>query len=167
MLTQDQLLKHLPPKTPPAEESKEQINDQGTESAENTWTITSEDLNPAVVAPDSRMIAKAAYENLVNKMQASPEPIYLVVEPPRSAGGKMEDKNTYLSELPHSNCSLVLIAEGNSGWVFPNPKVAFNTAAVKDVFGTLTEVEYEANKLGIEPKHAERVDNGRWILVVN
>jgi hypothetical protein len=167
-LTEDQLLKHLPPKTPPAEDSKGPSNTQENESSEKPPTITTEQPNPPVAAPDSRMIAKAAYENIVNKMPVSPEPVYLVVEPPRSAGGKMEDKNTYLSELPHSNCSLVLISDGsNSGWVFPNPKVAFNTAAVKDVFGTLAEVEYEANKLGVEPMRAERVDNGRWMLVVN
>lgn len=166
-LTEDKLLKHLP-KTTQGEESTGQSDAPGSQSGESIVTITTEDLIPAVPVPDSRMSAKSAYEKLVNKISVSPEPVYLVVEPPGSEGGKMEDRNTYLSELPHSNCSLVLIADGsNSGWIFPNPKVAFNTAAVKDVFRDLTEVEYETNKLGIKPMRASKVDEGRWMLVVD
>lgn len=172
--TQQRFLKHLES----LDETKHQPGDvggqqepkvKGVETVAGAPPMTSErPLSPPPVVSDSRVNAKAAYENLVNKISLSPEPVYLVVEPPRSAGGKMEDRNTYLLELPHSNGSLVLIADGsNSGWIFPNPKIAFNTAAVKDVFKDLTEVEYETNKLGIEPMRAAKVAEGRWMLVVD
>jgi len=112
---------------------------------------------------DPQSIAQEAYQNLLNKIPVDQEPVYLDVEGPRSAAGKLEDKTVYLTQVSHSNAALVLFTENNiSGWLFPNPKLAFSTAAVKEVFLDLTETEYQARKFELKPKPAVRVDDCRW-----
>src|SRR6185295_7206925 len=56
---------------------------------------------------DPQRIAQEAYQNLLNKNPVDPEPVYLDVEPPRSAAGKLEDKTVYLTQVNHSNAALV------------------------------------------------------------
>lgn len=113
---------------------------------------------------DFKCRAQQGHHNLINKIPDDLEPVYLDVEGPRSMAGKLEDKTVYLKQVNHSNAALVLFTENNAGWLFPNPKLAFSRAAVKDVFLDLTEEEYKARKAELEPMPAVRVDDGRWKL---
>ncbi len=118
------------------------------------------------VSQDPETIALTAYRNLINKMPLTCEPIYLDVEVPRSAAGKFEDSNVYLSQVGSSRGALVLFRDGgNAGWVFPNPKVAFRLVAIKDVFPDLTELDYELNKENVGPKPVKKLEEGRWLVV--
>jgi len=129
----------------------------------------SQSIVPQVeVVRDPQSMAQKAYQNLLNKIPVDREPVYLDVEGPRLAAGKLEDKTVYLTQVNHSNAALVLFTANNSaGWLFPNPKLAFSTAAIKDVFLELTETEYQARKFELEPRPAVRVDDCRWKVATN
>jgi len=118
------------------------------------------------VSRDPETIALTAYRNLINKIPLTCEPLYLDVEVPRSAAGKFEDSNVYLSQVSSSRGALVLFGDGaNAGWVFPNPKVALRMAAINDVFPNLTELDYELSKENIGPKPVKKLEEGRWLVI--
>jgi hypothetical protein len=152
--------------------NNQQQNDKSTSKGDSTTLerdpVSARDDAESIVPQvelgrDPQRIAQEAYQNLLNKNPVDPEPVYLDVEPPRSAAGKLEDKTVYLTQVSHSNAALVLFTANNSaGWLFPNPKLVFSTAAVGAVFLDLTETEYQAKKYELEPRQAVRVDDARW-----
>jgi hypothetical protein len=107
--------------------------------------------------------AQSSYRRLLNKTLES-TPVYLDVEGARSAGGKLEDGAVYLTQVSTTQSPLVLFSDddGNAGWVFPNPKVAFRQAALKDVFPNLSEADYEGAKETLQPMTVRRLHDGRW-----
>jgi hypothetical protein len=108
---------------------------------------------------------RSAYWNLLNREPVTSEPIYLNVEAARSIAGRLEDANVYLSEVNHSQGAFVLFTDSNkSGWLFPNPKVSYRQAALKDVFPALTQAEFEDSKESIQPKRVRKVEEGRWMV---
>jgi hypothetical protein len=112
--------------------------------------------------------AQSSYRKLINKTLVSPDPIYLDVEGARSAAGKLQDSNIYLTQVSSSQSALVLFSDGGSiGWVYPNPKVAFRPAALKDVFPNLSEADYEAAKENVHPMNVRRLEEGRWLVDQN
>ena len=133
----------------------------GNEGRDGTWYRTENYDLPKTGLEGAR----SSYRKLINKTLVSPDPIYLDVEGARSAGGKLQDSNTYLTQVGSSQSALVLFSDGGSiGWVFPNPKVAFRPAAIKDVFPSLSEADYETAKEEIQPMNVRRLDDGRWLV---
>jgi hypothetical protein len=112
--------------------------------------------------------AQSSYRKLINKTLVSPDPVYLDVEGARSAAGKLQDSNVYLTPANSSQGPLVLFSDGGTiGWVFPNPKVAFRPAALKDVFPSLSEIEYETARENVHPMNVRRLEGGRWLVERN
>jgi len=119
--------------------------------------------------PDSRAAtspqwrAKGFYQSLLNKEPLEPEPLYLENEGKSSMDGKLKDSSIYLSQSNNRQGTFVLFADGDkSGWVFPNPSLAYRKSALSEVFPDLTEEQFNYSKEQIEPVRASRVEDRRW-----
>jgi hypothetical protein len=103
---------------------------------------------------------------LLNREPSSANPIYLEVDASSSLLGRLADSNIYLSQVGSSQATFILFPdEGNDanvGWVFPNPALVFKEPALKDVFPTLTEAQFNGAKEQIEPVRLRQVGERRW-----
>jgi hypothetical protein len=117
---------------------------------------------PPVPKPQAEH-ARQSYLGLLNNQLIGSEPIHLDSEGTSSVFGKLEDSNIYLQQVGHSQGTFVLFTEDNrTGYVFPNPALAYQEKALREVFRGLTEAEFNGAKQRIEPVPVTRVGDRRW-----
>jgi hypothetical protein len=122
-------------------------------------------VRQAAAPPPPQAGAVGAYHCLLGGRVGSIEPVYLNAENKSSLTDILEDGPVYLAEVGHTQGTFVLFDEGdNSGWVFPNPALMFREQALRPVFPSLTESEFNDRKDGITPRPASRISQGRWKL---
>jgi hypothetical protein len=123
------------------------------------------DVRQSGEQPAPQSGAAGAYRSLVGGRGGSIEPLYLNAENKGSLTDILEDGPVYLCEVGHTQGTFVLFPEGEkSGWVFPNPGLMFRAQALRPVFPSLTESEFNDRKDGIRPRPASKVGEGRWKL---
>ena len=107
--------------------------------------------------------ACVSYRSLLDGQPTSPEPLHLDSEGTSSVSGKLEDGSVYLKQVGHTQGTFVLFTEdGKAGYVFPNPALAFQGPALREVFPALTEAEFNGAKQRIEPVPVIRVGERKW-----
>jgi hypothetical protein len=108
-------------------------------------------------------LARQSYLGLLNARLTDPDPLYLDTEGTSSVFGKFEDSNIYLQQVGHSQGTFVLFAEDDRvGHIFPNPALAYQEKALREVFPDLTEAKFNGAKQRIEPVRVVKVGERRW-----